>query len=202
MGRERTGARKFVYVCIACLIFSLAAGCAGVKEKQNNGTSKEKTQPELSSEHNISKEKTRLELSSEQNMPKEKTPFELSSKHLKPKEKTPFELSSEHLLRAKKLLTQGEYEETIKESMKTLSLSGRNSPGDEALFTIGLVYVHYKNPKKNFDKAIGFFERIVRDYPQSQLLEQSQIWIGVLNLIRQSKQVDIEIEEIKKGLPR
>lgn len=166
MGRERTGTRKFVYVCIACLIFSLAAGCAEVKEKKNNGIPKEKTQNFI------------------------------------PKEKTQFELSSEHLLRAKKLLTQGEYEETIKESMKTLSLSGRNSPGDEALFTIGLVYAHYKNPKKNFDKAIGFFERIVREYPQSQLLEQSRIWIGILNLIRQSKQVDIEIEEIKKGLSR
>lgn len=157
MGRERTGARQFVYVYIACLIFSLAACCAWDKEKKNNDIQKEKTQ---------------------------------------------FELSSEHLLRAKKLLTQGDYEETIKESMKTLSLSGRNSPGDEALFTVGLVYAHYKNPKKNFDEAIVFFERIVREYPQSPLLEQSRIWIGILKLIRQSKEVDIEIEEIKKGLLR
>ncbi len=202
MGRERTGARKFVYLCIACLIFSLAAGCSGVKEKKNNDLTKEKAPSELSSGQSMPKEKAPSELSPELSIPKEKTPFELSSEHLLPKEKTPFELSSEHLLRAKKLLTKGDYEEAIKESMKTLSLSGRNSPGDEALFTIGLVYVHYKNPKKNFDKAAGFFERVVREYPQSPLLEQSEIWIGMLNLIRESKQVDIEIEEIKKGLLR
>jgi len=159
----------------------LSAGCSGVKEKKDNDMPKDKT------------------LSSERLIPKDKT---LSSEHLKSREKTPFELSYEHLVRAKKLLAQGDYEETIKESMKTLSLSGRNAPGDEALFTMGLVYAHYKNPKKNFDKAIGFFERVVREYPQSPLLEQSQIWIGVLNLIRQSKQVDIEIEEIKKELSK
>jgi len=184
------------------LIFSSAAGCAGVKEKKNDDIAKEKIPLESSAGHLIPEEKTPFESSAGHHIQEEKAPFGSSAGHLMPKEKTPFELSYEHLLRARKLLTQGDYEEAIKESMKTLSLSGRNYPGDEALFTIGLVYVHYKNPKKNFDKATGFFERVVREYPQSPLLEQSQIWIGMLNLIRQSKQVDIEIEEIKKGLPR
>src|SRR5208337_668177 len=58
-----------------------------------------------------------------------------------------FRLSSEHLVRAKKLLAQGDFEGTLKESQRVLVLSGRNSPGDEALFTMGLTYAHYKNPK-------------------------------------------------------
>ncbi|HXW69276.1 MAG TPA: hypothetical protein VEJ88_06675 [Dissulfurispiraceae bacterium] len=172
MGRERTGTRKFVYVCIACLILSLAACCTGDKEKKNSNI------PDI---------------------PKEKTQNDIPDI---PKEKTQFELSAEHILHAQKLLAQGDYEETLRESMKALSLSGKNSPGDEALFTMGLVYAHYKNPKKNFDEAIGFFERLVREYPQSPLLEQSQIWIGILKLIRQSTEVDIQIEEIKKGLSK
>lgn len=169
MGRERTGTREFVYICIACLILSLASCCTGDKEKKNSDIPKEKTQ---------------------------------NDKPVMPREKTQFELSAEHILRAQKLLAQGDYEETLKESLKALSLSGRNSPGDEALFTMGLVYAHYKNPKKNFDEAIGFFERLVREYPQSPLVEQSQIWIGILKLIKQSKEVDLQIEEIKKGLSR
>jgi hypothetical protein len=49
--------------------------------------------------------------------------------------------------------------------------------------------------------VLGCATLIDRD-PQSPLVEQAKIWIGVLNVIEKSKQVDIEIEEMKKELSR
>ena len=34
MGRKRTKARKFIHLCIACLIFSTLLGCISLKEKE------------------------------------------------------------------------------------------------------------------------------------------------------------------------
>jgi outer membrane protein assembly factor BamD (BamD/ComL family) len=65
---------------------------------------------------------------------------------------------------------------------------------------MGLIFAHYNNPKKDYKKSISYFERILRDYPHSPLTEQAKIWIAVLNMVEQSKRVDIQIEEMKKEL--
>jgi hypothetical protein len=75
-------------------------------------------------------------------------------------------------------------------------------PGDEAIFNMGLIYAHYGNPKKDNEKSIFFFRKLLNEHPKSPLVEQAKIWIGVLNVIEKSKQVDLEIEEMKKELSR
>jgi len=111
----------------------------------------------------------------------------------------------EYLLRSHKLLAQGDYEGSIDENQKVLSLSNPRSPKDEALFNIGLIYAHFGNPKKDFGKSIDFFKRLIKDYPKSPLVEQAKIWVEVLQeneelnqVIQKLKQVDIEIEERKR----
>lgn len=121
---------------------------------------------------------------------------------LKEKERTPEDEAYEHLLRARELLAHGDYEESLKENQRALTISGRNHPGDEAVFNMGLIYAHYKNPGKDFKKSLAFFRRLLKDYPRSHLIEQARIWIGVLQVIEKSKQVDIEIEEMKKEMLR
>jgi len=110
--------------------------------------------------------------------------------------------ASGHLLHAKELLTQGNYEKALEENQKALTLSGKNPPGDEALFNMGLIYAHPENHKKNFKKSLSFFQRLIKNYPQSPLSEQARIWIGVLQMIEKSKKVDVEIEEMKKEMSR
>ncbi|MEW6616743.1 MAG: tetratricopeptide repeat protein [Thermodesulfobacteriota bacterium] len=109
---------------------------------------------------------------------------------------------SGHLLHAKELLRQGNYEKALEENQKALALSGENPPGDEAIFNMGLIYTHPKNHKKNFKKSLSFFQRLIKNYPQSPLTEQARIWIGVLQMIEKSKEVDVEIEEMKKEMSR
>jgi hypothetical protein len=107
-----------------------------------------------------------------------------------------------HIVRGRDLLAGHEYGRSLEENKKALSLSGKKPPGDEALFNMGLIYSHYGYSQKDYEKSLGLFKRLVTEYPQSRLVEQAKIWIGVLEVIEKTKQVDIEIEEKKKELSR
>jgi len=127
------------------------------------------------------------------------------------KEET-LKILSEHLLQARRLLEQRDYEGALKENQKILSFSNQNPPGDEALFNMGLIYAHFSNPKKDYGKSVVFFRKLMKDYPQSPLVEQARIWTRILQeneklsqtiqklnqVIEESKHVDIEIEEKKR----
>jgi hypothetical protein len=111
----------------------------------------------------------------------------------------------ESILRAKRLFNSGDYAGALKENQRVLSLSGRNSPGDQALFSMGLIYAHVENPQRDFGKALLLFRRIPKDYPRSPLVEEAMIWAGVLQeneklsqMIEKFKQVDIAVEEKKR----
>ncbi|MBN2655050.1 MAG: hypothetical protein JXR79_08090 [Nitrospirae bacterium] len=107
-----------------------------------------------------------------------------------------------HLSLSKKLLEQGDHDSSIKESQKALSLSGKSTPGDEALYTMGLAHIHHKNPKKDYEKSMILFNRMIREYPQSQLADHARTWIELLQVIEKLKKVDIVIEEKKKELSK
>lgn len=149
----RTG--KYIYICIAGVIFLSPSGCALVKEIKSRQEARESA------------------------------------------------------LQGRRLLAQGDYEGSLKESQKVLSLSPDGSPADEAVFNMGLVYAHAGNPKRDYRKAMGVFRRLISEYPQSPLVDQAKAWVGVLQvnerlnqMLDKSKQVDIEIEERKRGKER
>ncbi len=146
MGRKHTGTGKYIYFCIASLIFLSSISCVTTYkiEKENE---------------------TRA-----------------------------------HLLKGQKHLSDGNYGKSLNEYGKALSLSGKGPPGDEALFNMGLVSAHYGNPEKDYKESLGFFKKLIKDYPLSPLVEQAKIWISVLEIIEKTKQVDIEIEKKKKKL--
>jgi tetratricopeptide (TPR) repeat protein len=125
----------------------------------------------------------------------------------------------EHLTRAKILLQQKDFDGSLRENQKILSLSDSKSPKDEAIFNMGLIYAHSENPKKDYGKSLVFFKKLLKEYPQSLLVEQAKIWAGILQeneklnqalekshqaleklnqMIEKSKQVDIEVEEKKR----
>jgi outer membrane protein assembly factor BamD (BamD/ComL family) len=111
-------------------------------------------------------------------------------------------MDEEYFSRSSKMLSRGDYQGALKENRKVLSLYNTASPGDQALFNIGLVYAHYGNPDKDYLEAIQYFEKLIQKYPGSPLVEQAKIWVNVLNIIEKVKQVDIEIDKKKKELTR
>ena len=190
MGRKRTGKGKYVYFCIASLIILSFSGCATI----------EKTKQRVEVGTPLPQTKERVEVES---YPSEKTK---GQEEIKGKGKTREQVKAdEYLLRGQKLLARGDYEGSLRENQKTLSVSAHNPPGDEALFNMGLIYAHSGNPKKDYGKSLEFFKKLLKDYPQSPLVEQAKIWIGVLqenekltHMLEESKQVDVEIEERKR----
>lgn len=111
----------------------------------------------------------------------------------------------EHLLRSQKFLAQGNFEGAIGENQKVLALSDPKSQKDEALFNLGLIYAHFGNPQRDPKKSLECFKNLIKLYPKSTWVEQAKIWIGMLEenellnqVIQRLKQVDIEIEEMRR----
>ena len=114
--------------------------------------------------------------------------------------KCPERPKSDSLMRVESLLSKGNFEGAMKKSQDILARSPKTPPGDEALMDMGLISAHYANPKKDYKKAMNYFMRVEREFPRSPLVEEAKIWVGVLQAFEKAKQVDIEIEEMKKGL--
>lgn len=122
----------------------------------------------------------------------------------------------EHLANARTLFDHGDYEGSLKENQKVILLCDNSPPEDEALFYAGLIYAHYGYPKRDYQKSLDLFKRLVRNFPHSPFAGKAKILIGILQenerskrdiealnkTIKKSKQVDIEIEEKKKGLSK
>jgi tetratricopeptide (TPR) repeat protein len=107
-------------------------------------------------------------------------------------------VSQKLLDRAEELLSQQNYAGAIAESQKILDVTGKKLPRAEALFVLGLVYAHYGNTKRDYEKSLGYFKKLVSEYPASSLVQQAKIWMGVLEVIEKMKQVDIDLEKKKK----
>jgi tetratricopeptide (TPR) repeat protein len=202
MGRERTRQGKLLHILTASLIALVFFGCAGAPEVREE-TKEETKVPETVTEPVLAVEvEEEPEAVPDKEKQIEETQEDQKRKEEALKQERRAKQITESLSSAKKLLEQGDFDGSLKRSQRGLSLSGRNIPGDEALFTMALVYVHYRNPKKDYAKAIGLFERIPKEYPESHLADQARSWVDVLQVIEKLKKVDIDIEEKKKGLGR
>lgn len=132
-------------------------------------------------------------------------------------EKRPFEHSQA-------LVSQGQFEAAYNENEKILQ-DGRGAP-DVALFNMGMISAYSANPKKNYARALSSFRTLVKNYPQSQMVEPAKTWIQVLEeyqklteekrllirdrealtqekerlkyTIERSRQVDVEIEKRRR----
>ena len=110
-----------------------------------------------------------------------------------------------YLLRGQGLLSQRNFDGALSEFQKVLSLPPDKSLKDEALFDMGLVFAHLGNPHRDVEKSVEFFKRLINHYPKSALTEQAKMWVGILEenerlnqVIQRMKQVDIEIEEMRR----
>lgn len=111
--------------------------------------------------------------------------------------------------RARRLLTQQDFDGAAKENQRAITLAHNRPPADEALFHLGLLSAMVANPKRDNRVAAGYFNRVIREYPQSQWVDQAKAWVGVLQAndklvetLEKSKQVDIEIEEKRRQKER
>ncbi|MGE5284315.1 MAG: L,D-transpeptidase family protein [Actinomycetota bacterium] len=48
---------------------------------------------------------------------------------------------------------------------------------DRALFEMGIVYAHPKNPQKDYQKSLECFQKLIKDYPGSEYRQNSEMMI-------------------------
>jgi outer membrane protein assembly factor BamD (BamD/ComL family) len=99
-------------------------------------------------------------------------------------------------------LANGDFEGAIEINQKILARYGQKPPGDEALHYLALIYSHPGNPGRDYKKSIIFFKRLIKEFPQSPFSEEAKVWMGILNVIEKTKEIDIEIQQKKKQLKR
>ena len=91
--------------------------------------------------------------------------------------------SEEHLALSKYYLERGNFEASLRESQTALKLFPR-SLGDQALFQMGLVYIHPDNPDQNLQNSKAAFQKLVNDHPSSSLKTQAELWLMHLRRIQ------------------
>jgi len=125
----------------------------------------------------------------------------------------------EHLDVAEKLMIKGDFEGALKEYDEVVRLFPGVSPGDSALFHMGLIRAHPDNPQRDYKKTLECFRRLDRDFPRSALRDEVRVWIVAIdeltrresqikdlektvsaleNRLKALKEIDINVEEKKR----
>jgi len=100
-------------------------------------------------------------------------------------------LGEQRLAAARQHLAIGDYKAAVAENQKVLA---QFSPdlADQALFQIGLIYMHPHNPDLKYQKSIAAFQDLIDKYPASRLRPDAEIWILMIGqFIAQEKQIQI-----------
>ena len=119
----------------------------------------------------------------------------------------------EHINSANVLFDRGDFEGSLRENQRAISLCDDSPPGDEALFNAGVIYAHHGYSRRDSQKSADYFKKLQRSFPHSAFAGRAKVFMGLLHdnerskreiealnkAIRKSKQVDMEIEEKKKG---
>ncbi len=115
-------------------------------------------------------------------------------------EQLPLQKPSEEkqlLLRAKSSFARGDFLTSIKENQEILNRFPEKY-GDHALYAMGLIHAYPEYPDANYETSLTFFQKLIRDYPESVFKNQAKIWISILNqaaenetaMDKKSKQID------------
>ncbi|MHB8809532.1 MAG: tetratricopeptide repeat protein [Desulfobulbaceae bacterium] len=118
------------------------------------------------------------------------------------KKETPDVQESALLRQGQNLLARGDFAGALRKNQEVLARFPQKPPGDEALFNMGLLHVHYANPKRDIVLAQIYFARLAKEFPKSPLAEEARIWAGILDTMAKTRQIDIDIEEKKRELRR
>ncbi len=98
------------------------------------------------------------------------------------------EEARQHLLRGRELLGRMDFEGALNANQEILILALHESPEDEALFNVGLIFAHPEYSRRDVTKALYFFNKVVEDYPRSPLAAQARAWTGMLQQVQRLNQ--------------
>jgi tetratricopeptide (TPR) repeat protein len=95
---------------------------------------------------------------------------------------------------AKHLMSTGRFSASEEKTLRALEGSPQ-ALGDEALFQMGLIYSLPNNPTADYEKSMGFFERLVAQYPESNRKMEASAWVSALNRIAEMDRECVEVQK-------
>ena len=108
-----------------------------------------------------------------------------------------------HLVLGRKYFAEGNFASALKENEKVLFLAGRNTPIDEALFSIALIHAHFDNLARDYGKSLIALRKLIKDYPGSPLAQQAKVIVGLIqnnnSLNRRVERLNSIIAELQKA---
>ncbi len=100
------------------------------------------------------------------------------------------------LANAMNQIAEGQYDSALAENLTVLEKYPR-SLADQAHFQIGLIYAHPENPGQNYQKSLKSFDEILKEFPQSRLKDQAQIWVLFIRILSvKNRDIDMLNEKI------
>jgi lipoprotein-anchoring transpeptidase ErfK/SrfK len=104
---------------------------------------------------------------------------------------------------ANEFFNQGKYEASLSKYKQIIKK--HPAVADRVLFEMGIIYAHPRNGKKDYLKSLICFQKIVKDYPDSEYRRGSQMMIfqihNVLNkdkiIAAQQTQIETSRQEVK-----
>lgn len=84
---------------------------------------------------------------------------------------------------ARDRMKNGDYSGALKEYNEIFKRYPQKSPGDKALFEMGILFAYPDNPKRDSSRALGYFKWLAKDFPDSPLIRESLAWIDTLNRV-------------------
>ncbi len=97
---------------------------------------------------------------------------------------------------ANDFFNRGDYEASLRKYEQLIEKDP--AIADRVLFEMGIIYAHPKNEQKDYQKSLGCFQKLVRDYPDSEYRRDSQMMIfQIQNVIIKDKIIASQQTQIK-----
>jgi tetratricopeptide (TPR) repeat protein len=97
---------------------------------------------------------------------------------------------------ANDFFNQGEYEAALSKYEQIIEKNP--AVADRVLFEMGVIYAHPRNEQKDYQKSLECFQKIVKDYPDSEFRRDSQVMIfQIHNIINKDKIIAAQQTQIK-----
>jgi L,D-peptidoglycan transpeptidase YkuD (ErfK/YbiS/YcfS/YnhG family) len=96
---------------------------------------------------------------------------------------------------ANDFFNQGEYEASLNKYEQIIEI--HPAVADRVLFEMGIIYAHPGNEQKDYQKSLEYFQKLVRDYPDSEYRRDSQMMIfQIHNVIIKDKIIATQQRQI------
>jgi tetratricopeptide (TPR) repeat protein len=89
----------------------------------------------------------------------------------------------------------GFFETVIAQSNQMLAKNDTKPPADVALYALGEVYAHRDYPGHDYELSRYYFEKLINNFPQSELSSEAKIYLGLFETIDAKEKETAAVEE-------